>query len=222
MESIEQLDPETLEALNALLQDERASVEVEVALSNGATERAERETIVAMGVEEVGFCCSLHEFLEARGAFVTRHVNGIVLTIISTEHYDERLRAFAAHQKECGERAHQLNAIVDVLELRQLLTDIYDAHVRSTLWSENRADQFARSHLLVFRGGGNAHDAESATVLAPDSLAGPDAVAGTSAPPEARAESDDAPYESGQDEGDWPDDSYPTRPARRKYPADEE
>jgi hypothetical protein len=219
---MEQMDPETLETLNALLQDERASVEVEVALSNGATERAEREAIVAMGVEEVGFCCSLHEFLDARGAFVTRHVNGIVLTIISTEHYDERLRAFAAHQKESGERAHQLNTIVDELELRQLLTDIYDAHVRSALWSENRADQFARSHLLVFRAGGEAHEAESAALLAPDDLAGSDTVAGASTPLEGRAEPDGESYESVQDESDWPDDSYPSTATRRKYPADEE
>ncbi len=207
---MEQMDPETLETINALLQDERASVEVEVALSNGVTERAEREAIVAMGVEEVGFCCSLHEFLDASGAFVTRHVNGIVLTIISTEHYDERLRAFAAHQKESGERAHQLNAIVGGLELRQLLTDIYEAHVRSALWSENRADQFAQSHLLVFRAGGEAHDAEAATL------------------PETGASSDESPYEPVRDEADWPDDSYPSPPsppspaARRKYPADEE
>jgi len=218
---MEQMDPETLEALNSLLQDERASVEVEVALSNGATERAERETIVAMGVEEVGFCCSLHEFLDASGAFVTRHVNGVVLTIISTEHYDERLRAFAAHQKESGERAHQLHAIVDEVELRQLLTDIYDAHVRSALWSENRADQFARSHLLVFRAEGEAHDAESAALLASDDLAGSDTV-GASSPPETGAAPDESPYESVQDEADWPDDSYPSRPTRRKHPADEE
>jgi hypothetical protein len=217
---MEQMDPETLEALNALLQDERASVEVEVALSNGATERAERETIVAMGGEEVSFCCSLHEFLDASGAFVTRHVNGIVLTIINTEHYDERLRAFAAHQKESGARAHQLNAVVGELELRQLLSDIYDAHVRSALWSENRADQFARSHLLVFRAAGEAHDAESAALLAPDDLARPDTA--TDALPETGSASEESRYEPVQDEADWSSGSYPSPAARRKPPADEE
>jgi hypothetical protein len=219
---MEQMDPETLEALNALLQDERASVEVEVALSNGATERAEREAIVAMGVEEVGFCCSLHEFLDASGAFVTRHVNGIVLTIISTEHYDERLRAFSAHQKESGERAHQLNAVVGEHELRQLLTDIYDAHVRSALWSENRADQFTQSHLLVFRGGDEAHDTESAALLAPDDPVRSDTVADGSTAPETVSASDESPYEPVQDESDWPDDSYSSPAVRRKYPTDEE
>jgi hypothetical protein len=217
---MEQMDPETLETLNALLQDERASVEVEVALSNGATERAEREAIVAMGVEEVGFCCSLHEFLDASGAFVTRHVNGIVLTIISTEHYDERLRAFAAHQKESGERAHHLYAVVGEVELRQVLTDIYEAHGRSALWSENRADQFAQSHLLVFRAGGEAHDGESVTLLAPDDLGRSETAAG--AAPETGAASDESSYEPVQDEANWPDDSYPSPAARRKYPADEE
>src|SRR5579883_1713004 len=149
--SMAQIDPETLEALNALLQDERASVEVEVALSNGATERAEREMLTTIGGEEVALCCALREQLAATGAPVTRHVNGVVLTIISTERYDERLHAFAQHQLASGERSLQLSTLVSDYELRQLLEDIHDAHIRSSLWSEHRANQFASSRMAEFR-----------------------------------------------------------------------
>ena len=208
-ESMAEVDPQTLEALNALLQDARASVEVEVALSNGATELAEREAIVTMGVEEVGFCCSLHEYLAASGAFVTRHVNGIVLTIISTERYDERLHAFATHQRVSGERALQLGAVADDYELRQLLTHIHQAHERSALWSENRAAQFASSHLLFFRASGAGSGTEAQEIRGEDEAALPPA-------------RDERYRELAEDEAGWSSNSYPSPAARETYPPDEE
>ena len=204
-----EVDPETLEALNALLQDERASVEVEVALSNGATELAEREAIVAMGIEEVGFCCSLHDYLAASGAFVTRHVNGIVLTIISTEHYDERLHAFATHQRVSGERALQIGAIVEDDELRQLLARIHQAHEQSALWSESRAVQFASSHLLVFRTTGPGSGAEAQEIGGE----------GEAAQPPAR---DDRNGDLSEDGAGWSGNSHPSPAARETYPPDDE
>jgi hypothetical protein len=204
-----EVDPQTLEALNALLQDERASVEVEVALSNGATELAEREAIVTMGIEEVGFCCSLHEYLAASGAFVTRHVNGIVLTIISTEHYDERLHAFATHQRASGERALQLGAVVEDYELRQLLARIHEVHGQSALWSDNRAAQFASSQLLVFRAAGSASATEAQEIGGETEAAGPPA-------------RDDRYGEPAGHESDWPGSSYPSVTDRETYPPDDE
>jgi len=204
-----EVDPQTLEALNALLQDARASVEVEVALSNGATELAEREAIVTMGVEEVGFCCSLHEYLAASGAFVTRHVNGIVLTIISTEPYDERLHAFATHQRVSGERALRLGAVVEDYELRQLLARIHEAHEQSALWSANRAAQFASSHLLDFRTTGRGSGAEAPEVGGEGEATQPPA-------------GDDRYDERAEGEAGWSDNSYPSPPARETYPPDDE
>src|SRR5579871_1231558 len=43
------------DALNALLEDERASVEIEVALFRSATDLSERDTFASMGAQEVGF-----------------------------------------------------------------------------------------------------------------------------------------------------------------------
>src|SRR5271166_5924871 len=215
------VDPETLESLNALLQDVRASVEVEVALSNGATERAERETLVSLGIEEVGLCCSLHDYLDAAGVFVTRHVNGIVLTIMSAEQYDERLHEFAMHQTASGQRAAQLGTVaVDPLLLR-LLGDIHDAHVRSALWSEYRASQFAGSRSLEFRG---SADVPSSTRESSESPS-----AGTMAAP-APAEANipgtpvasSQPYDTAEGERNWPSDSYRSPAARDVSPDDDE
>ncbi len=52
------LNSETVDALNMLLEDVRASVEIEVALSNGATEFLEREALTVMGVEDTLIACS--------------------------------------------------------------------------------------------------------------------------------------------------------------------
>jgi hypothetical protein len=204
-----EVDAQTLEALNALLQDERASVEVEVALSNGATELAERDAIVTMGIEEVGFCCSLHEYLEASGAFVTRHVNGIVLTIISTEHYDERLHAFATHQRVSGDRALQLGTVVEDYELRQLLARIHEAHEQSALWSENRASQFASSHLLVFRAAGSGSGAEAQETAGEGEA-------------DQRPARDNQYGELAEDESGWSGDSYPSPANRETYQPEDE
>ncbi len=215
------VDPETLESLNALLQDVRASVEVEVALSNGATERAERETLVSLGIEEVGLCCSLHDYLDAAGVFVTRHVNGIVLTIMSAEQYDERLHEFAMHQTASGQRAAQLGTVaVDPLLLR-LLGDIHDAHVRSALWSEYRASQFAGSRSLEFRSTAGAPSTmgESGETPGTGTVASP---APSVADPSGSPVPSTQPYETTEGERNWPNDSYRPPAARDVYPVDDE
>lgn len=210
------LEAETLEALNALLQDARASVEVEVALSNGATERAERETLVSIGIEEVGLCCLLHEYLEASGAFVTRHVNGIVLNIINTEEYDERLRAFALHQMDSGKRARDLSSATDDPALGQLLGEVYDAHVRSALWSEQRASQFASSRSLEFQTSAERHaGSHEADESLPTSSGGP-------REPISSSEPSNEAHDHSEDEGTRSEDSYRPPSARENYPIDDE
>jgi hypothetical protein len=58
------LNSETVDALNMLLEDVRASVEIEVALSNGATEFLEREALTVMGVEDTLIAFLLRDWLE--------------------------------------------------------------------------------------------------------------------------------------------------------------
>lgn len=142
------LDAKALDALNELLEDTRASVEIELALVNGATELRERETLDAMGGEEVLYCCALRERLTISGATVTWRINGIVFHILGTERYDDRLRSFARHQAEICERTEALLATVDDAEAHNLLQDLYGSHVQSARWAEQRANEFAASRLL--------------------------------------------------------------------------
>ncbi|MGH2485979.1 MAG: hypothetical protein ACRDHE_08215 [Ktedonobacterales bacterium] len=145
------LDAATVEALNMLLEDERASVEMEIAFANGATERAERETFVEMGAAEVLACCTLRERLSGSGGGVSRQISGIVLRILSVERYDDRLRAFAEHQLGvCAAIQRMLDTALEG-ETRRLLDDIYQRHVRYGRWCEMRAEEFAQSRLLDFR-----------------------------------------------------------------------
>lgn len=147
------LDASTAEALNMLLEDERASVELEIAFANGATELAEREAYTAMGSLEVALCCALRDLLTTAGADVSLRINGIVLHIFSIDTYDDRLRAFAEHQLRVCETAERLMSGALGDRIRAPLEEICQAHRNDAGWCERRADIFAQSRLLDFRGG---------------------------------------------------------------------
>ena len=148
---MESLEDEMLHALNALLEDQRANVEILVELTNGATETAERASCEAMGAEAVLVACALREHLATLGISVTRRINGIVLYILETERYDDRLRAFARHQADVSARAQSALEAIEERELRSVLRDVYDSSVRGALWCAQRAQVFADSRLLEFR-----------------------------------------------------------------------
>ena len=147
------LDAETAYALNTLLEDERACVEVLLELTNGATEVAERDTCMAMGQDAVRLSCTLRERLATAGALVTQRINGIALHILDVERYDDRLRAFAHHKADICARAQALLDATEDDESHAVLRDLYDASVRGALWCEQRATTFAQSRLLDFRPG---------------------------------------------------------------------
>lgn len=145
------LDASTADALNALLEDVRASVEMEIAFANGATELNERETYMAMGGAEVASCCALRDLLTAAGAEVSFRINGIVLRVHSLDTYDDRLRAFVEHQLRGCEAAERLLTETSTDRIRGPLEEICQAHRRDAEWCAARADAFARSRLLDFR-----------------------------------------------------------------------
>jgi hypothetical protein len=149
---METMDQQTLDSLNALLEDERASVGMEIALANGATELREHEIFAAMGAQEIGFCCELHEHLAQLGALVTPHISGMLFHVLDTERYDDRLLAFAQHQRGVAEqvRVALLTATGDQA-VRALLQEIEEAHFSAALWCERRATEFAATRDLDFR-----------------------------------------------------------------------
>ena len=143
------------EALTALLEAERASVEVEVALASAASEYNERAAFTAMGAEDIEACCALRERLQRDEDEVSHYISRVVFDILECEHYDDRLRAFAIHQREIGRRATEILQTLDSESgLRRLLHDIVEAHVRHALWAERRAEEFAETRLLEFKGTG--------------------------------------------------------------------
>ena len=146
------LDPEIVDALNMLLEDVRASVEIEVALSNGATEYLEREALTAMGVEDTRSAFLLRDWLESRDLPVTRRINGIVLQALDLTRYDDRLSLFLHHQLAARDQAEQLIEEADLDSAAQdILREIVDAHARHAAWSEERAREFAETRDLEFR-----------------------------------------------------------------------
>ena len=146
------LNPDTVDALNMLLEDVRASVEIEVALSNGATEYLEREALSQMGVEDTLIAYLLRDWLEALNLPVTRRINGIVLQALDLTRYDDRLQLFVHHQLASCDQAIRLleDGGVDG-DGQAILRALADAHTRHAAWCEQRAREFAETRLLDFR-----------------------------------------------------------------------
>lgn len=149
---METIAPELAAALNTLIEGERASVEMEVGLASGATEYLEREALTSMGIDDLDACCALHEYLDRHQAPVSWRTHAAVYDVLNEVRYDDRLRAFAAHQRATGKHAGSLVEGDDQeADLRGILSTIRDAHARHTLWVEQRADEFAATRLLDFR-----------------------------------------------------------------------
>jgi hypothetical protein len=173
------LNPETVDALNMLLEDVRASIEIEVALSNGATEYLEREALSQMGVEDTLIAFLLRDWLDTLNLPVTRRINGIVLQALDLTRYDDRLQLFVHHQLASCEQARQLleDGEVDSVDGidgvdgvdgdgQAILRALADAHTRHAAWCEQRAREFAQTRLLDFRR--PPHDPHDPHDLPPD------------------------------------------------------
>jgi hypothetical protein len=145
------IEPELATALNTLLEGERASVEMEVALASGATEFMEREALTAMGTDDLDACCALHEYLERREAPVSWRTHAAVYSVLNEVRYDDRLRAFAAHQRAVAEHAESLLGEDQDADLSAFLNAIRESHAQHILWSEKRADEFAATRQLDYR-----------------------------------------------------------------------
>ena len=188
------MDPDTVDALNMLLEDVRASVEIEVALSNGATEYLEREALTAMGVEDTLLAFRLRDWLASHDLPVTRRINGIVLQALDLTRYDDRLTLFMHHQLASREQAEQL--LEDAGEAdgtdetgetgetgetdldragQEILRSLVDAHTRHATWSEARAREFAETRQFEFRIPGPRPNGPSDGADSPDSPDAPDA-----------------------------------------------
>jgi len=176
METMAEFTPDVVDALNALLEDERASVEMAVALACGATEIAERETLATMGIDDIAACESLRAQMEAVEAPVTRRINGVVFQVLGEERYDDRLRAFAHHQRIVADRCR---ALLDTLELddetRDLVQSVSDSHRRHSAWCDSRADVFSATRIAALTGDARQPATDTPAPDAPSATISPDA-----------------------------------------------
>jgi hypothetical protein len=84
---------------------------------------------------------------------VSRHISRVVFDILECDHYDTPTRLH--HQREIGRHATEILQTQDSESgLRRLLHEIVEAHVRHALWAERRAEEFAETRLLEFKGAG--------------------------------------------------------------------
>ncbi|GEM_PF-6070381 len=146
-----EFDAELVDALNALLEDERASVEMEVALASGATEFNERAKLMEMGAEDVSFCVTLRERLEQASSYVTHRINGVVFQALGAERYDDRLLVLAHHQMVINDRCRTIGDRPLDPDTRSILLNIMEAHIQHIAWCEHRAEAFAATRLYEFR-----------------------------------------------------------------------
>ena len=144
------LEDELVDGLNALLEDARASVEMEVAFALGATEYREREALRLMGHEDITTCIQLHEWLLQAEAPVSRRINGVVLHVLNLDRYDDRLRAFAHHQLDTAEHAGAVIERFPDIGLGELLEGVRQSQARHAAWCERRAGEFTASRSLEF------------------------------------------------------------------------
>lgn len=190
---------ELVEALNMLLEDERASVEMEVALASGATEYMERDALATMGMEDIHFCALLRDEMERAGLPVTPQINGVVFQVIDAERYDDRLRAFARHQRSVAERATELQESNLDGALREALEDITATHERHTQWIERRADDFAATRTLEFGGPGRSVSPGADATATVDEVT---LVAGVIEEPQREAPGEEQREEPGEEPGE--------------------
>jgi hypothetical protein len=182
-------------SVSLLLEGERASVEVLVGFINGATDYRERDQFSEMGLDGIALCGALHAWIEGSGAVPSGEVSSEYYAVVGAQTYDERLRAFAGQQRDLILRARALSEDERIDgELHATLTKLSDSHQRRADWCELRADEFAMTRALVYRGAGQGWvQEEVATAIAHETPPAPasiaDGAAAGSVPTESPAES---------------------------------
>jgi hypothetical protein len=157
------MDWTTVDALNTLLEEERASVEILVKLVSMATDGLERQALTAMGGQAVQACGDLRAHLEHLGAPISGRVSAAVDRVLGHERLDDRLRAFGQLQEQLAARIEAL-LLADVdPETTTLLASLRAVHLAHAAWATRRAEEFAASRQI---------DAEPATPMRAASLAG--------------------------------------------------
>ncbi|GAC1447489.1 MAG: hypothetical protein PVSMB4_02990 [Ktedonobacterales bacterium] len=143
------MDAAVVEALNQLLEGERACVEALVGLASMATDFPERHALMIMGGQAAQACSDLHEQLARADAPIGLRIGGAVSAILAPDRLDDRLLTFSVVQQDLADAITALHALDLDDDTRSLLASLHDVHLAHAAWSARRAAEFAASRQLA-------------------------------------------------------------------------
>lgn len=131
---------DVIQALNNLLEAERAGVEALVDLTRMSADILEREMLQRIGGDEAWACASLREQIEELGGTPSRRIAPLLAQMRARDYFAARLRLLAEQQRGVLD---SLNALLEgpplPAKLHELLVELYRVHVPNIAWCEQRA-----------------------------------------------------------------------------------
>jgi len=128
-----------VEALNHLLEAERAAVEALVKLSVFAADTLERESLQRIGADEAWACASLRGQIEMLGGIPSRSISPMLTPVREKAQFAAGVQAFCHHQRGVLKELEALLALPLPAEVRGLLVELQRVHLPNVVWCEEHA-----------------------------------------------------------------------------------
>jgi hypothetical protein len=128
-----------VEALNRLLEAERAAVEALVKLSVFASDMLERESLQRIGADEAWACASLRGQIEMLGGVPSRSISPMLVPVREKAQFMAGVQAFCHHQRGVLRDLEALLALQLPAEVRGLLVELQRVHLPNLVWCEEHA-----------------------------------------------------------------------------------
>lgn len=125
-----------IQALNELLEAERAAVEALVKLSVFATDVLERESLQRIGADEAWACASLHGQIELLGGVPGRSISPMLTPVREKAQFAAGMQAFCHHQRGVLKELEALLGQPMPAEARSLLVELQRVHLPNVAWCE--------------------------------------------------------------------------------------
>ena len=133
-----------IQALNGLLEAERAAVEALVKLSVFASDVLERESLQRIGADEAWACASLHGQIELLGGAPGRSISPMLTPVREKAQFAAGMQAFCHHQRGVLKELEALLGQPMPAEVRGLLVELQRVHLPNVAWCEEHIS-FAQS-----------------------------------------------------------------------------
>lgn len=125
-----------VEALNRLLEAERAAVEALVKLSVFAADALERESLQRIGADAAWACASLRGQIEMLGGVPSRSISPLLTPVREKTQFAAGVQAFCHHQRGVLRDLEALLAVPLPAEVRGLLAELQRVHLPNVVWCE--------------------------------------------------------------------------------------